>query len=311
MAFGTARWKPTPAAIRKADTAGVRFDAAKGRLTIRVGGETFATYVWADPKTPRPFVENVFAPKGVRVTRNHPPKPGEDATDHDTIHPGVWLAVGSLNGQDYWRNKARVAHEAFLDGPAGGPTRGRFTVANRWLDGRGNLVAREVCRIDVVPRPNGRLLVWDSEFHPAGKELVFGEEKVGVFGVRLATPLIGERGGVIRTSGGETGEKDAFGREADWCDYSAVAKVGRTGVVVLCDPANAVRSRLLVREYGLVSANPFGGKALAGPGDGRAVVPVGRSLRLRFAAFVYSGEADPATVYADFRAVLKETDGGR
>ena len=280
-------------------------------MTIRVAGETFGTYVWADPKIPRPYVENVFAPGGVRVTRNHPPKPTEDATDHDTIHPGIWLAVGNLNGQDFWRNKARVAHEKFLDDPAGGKTRGGFTVANRWLDTRGKLLAREVCRIDVIPRPNGGLLVWDSEFHRADKELVFGEEKVGVFGVRLATPLIGEKGGVIGTSGGQTGEKDAFGREADWCDYSVAAKAGRTGVVVMCDPANAVRSRLLVRDYGLVSANPFGGKSLGGGQESRTVVPVGKSLRLRFAAFVYSADVDPAKVYADFRAVLEATDGSR
>jgi hypothetical protein len=87
-------------------------------------------------------------------------------------------------------------------------------------------------------------------------------EKVGVFGVRLATPLIGEKGGRIRNNHGHEGEKAAFGQEADWCDYSAAGTKGRTGVVVMCDPANTHRSRFLVREYGVVAANPFGGKGL-------------------------------------------------
>jgi hypothetical protein len=48
------------------------------------------------------------APSGVAVTRHHPPIAGSDATDHDTMHPGVWLAFGDLNAQDFWRNKARI-----------------------------------------------------------------------------------------------------------------------------------------------------------------------------------------------------------
>lgn len=64
----------------------------------------------------------------MRVTRNHPPKPAEDANDHGTLHPGDRLPGGNLNGRDFWRNKARVEHETFLDDLAGGKTRGGFTV---------------------------------------------------------------------------------------------------------------------------------------------------------------------------------------
>ena len=41
------------------------------------------------------------------VTRTHPPGDG-DATDHATMHPGVWLAFGNISGEDFWRNKARI-----------------------------------------------------------------------------------------------------------------------------------------------------------------------------------------------------------
>jgi hypothetical protein len=163
-------------------------------------------------------------------------------------------------------------------------------------------VAREVCRIEVIARPAGTLLTWDSEFRPAAGDLAFGDEKVGGFGVRVATPLIGEKGGRILNSRGDRGEAGAFGKDADWVAYSGPD--GRVGVVVLCDPANPARSRFMVREYGVVSANPFGRKNLGGDGDGRVVVKSGDSLRLRFGAFFHAAGADPAAVYADFLAAL-------
>jgi hypothetical protein len=309
VVFGTKRWKPTPANVTATTAGVVRFERDQHRLKITINREEFATYVTRDPKILRPYFENLFAPGHVRVTRNHPPKPNVDALDHDTIHPGVWLGIGNLNGRDYWRNKARVEHVKYLVEPHGETKLGRFAVENRWLGPDGKAVAREECQVDLLVRSQGTLLVYDSTFHPVERELVFGDEKVGVFGVRLATPLIGEKGGRIQNSRGHETEKAAFGQEADWCDYSAISDRGRTGVVVMCDPANTLRSRFLVREYGVVAANPFGGQGLGGGAPTRVVVPVTHSLRLRFAAFLYSGDIDPRVVFADFRTHCAEQKG--
>ena len=32
----------------------------------------------------------------------------QDLDDHPTMHPGLWLAFGDINGADFWRNKGRV-----------------------------------------------------------------------------------------------------------------------------------------------------------------------------------------------------------
>src|SRR5262245_25043310 len=89
------------------------------RLTeyeIKVGGKPFAVYRWKDADIRRPFFYHLHAPDGVQVTRNHPPIEGKDATDHDTYHPGLWMSFGDINGQDYWRNKARVWKESEVIG---------------------------------------------------------------------------------------------------------------------------------------------------------------------------------------------------
>src|SRR5690606_15081681 len=78
------------------------------RIVIRCAGRHVADFVFTDPIVKRPYLANVHTPGGVQVTRTHPPVPGTDAVDHDTMHPGIWPAFGNLNGEDFWRNKAEV-----------------------------------------------------------------------------------------------------------------------------------------------------------------------------------------------------------
>src|SRR5687768_10660165 len=102
---------PPPPAER-----GFALESRDGTLGISYAGQRVADYVYADRKILRPYFANVCAPGGVQVTRNHPPVAG-DATDHDTMHPGLWLAFGDVSGQDFWRNKATIKHLRFIEPP--------------------------------------------------------------------------------------------------------------------------------------------------------------------------------------------------
>jgi hypothetical protein len=72
----------------------VSFEPGKDQLVIQIDGKPFATYVWDDPSIKRPYFAHVRSPRGVPVTRNLPPVEGKDATDHATMHPGLWLEKG-------------------------------------------------------------------------------------------------------------------------------------------------------------------------------------------------------------------------
>src|SRR5262245_8041463 len=98
----------------------VRFRTAEGGVEMEIDGPPWPGYVFRDPDIRRPFLAHVQAPNGVQVTRNHPPIEGQDATDHPTMHPGIWLAFSDLAGQDFWRNEAAVEHVEFLAEPEGG-----------------------------------------------------------------------------------------------------------------------------------------------------------------------------------------------
>ncbi|MBI5761870.1 MAG: PmoA family protein [Planctomycetales bacterium] len=276
-----------------ADAPPVAFHAEPGRLRITIGGEPFATYAWQDEKIRRPYFSDVHAPGGVQVTRNHPPVAGQDATDHDTMHPGIWLAFGDVSGHDFWRNKARVEHEQFLVAPLGGNGKGSFAVVNRYRAGDSNrIVCREECRFKILVRPDGWLLVWDSRFAPVDGELVFGDQEEMGLGVRVATSMAVKNGGELLNSEGRKNERQVWGRQAEWCDYSGVVGGQRVGITLLPDPFNFRQSWFHARDYGFVAANPFGQNAFTKGAKSRIVVKPGESLQLRYGVFVHRDLGD-------------------
>src|SRR5687767_7520427 len=122
----------------------------EGRVVASHQGKPIATYVCNDKTILRPYFAHVLGPSGTPLTRAHPPAPGKDATDHATMHPGIWLGFGDLGGGDFWRNKGRVEHVRFASEPAGGS----FTVVNRYVAGD-RTVCEETCRVTFQSRPAG------------------------------------------------------------------------------------------------------------------------------------------------------------
>ncbi len=292
---------------RGIDPPEVAFEENADGLRITVGGEELARYVVRSDEITRPFVDRLRVPGGPQVSRNNPPVEGKDPTDHATFHPGLWLAFGDLGGADFWRNRDPIRHVEYVEHPRGGPGRGSFAVRNRYGKG-GTLIAEEDCRLTILVRPAGTLLIWDSEFRPREGDLVFGDQEEMGLGVRLATPLAAVNGGRTVDSEGRIDEAGVWGKQADWCRCGGSIEGRRVGVAILTDPANFRRSWFHARDYGLLVANPFGQNAFTGGERSRVVVPEGRTLRLRFGVLVFDGEPDMTAAYRDF---LSQLDDGR
>jgi hypothetical protein len=281
----------------------VSFKQEAARLDIAIGGKPFAAYVFKDDVVRRPYLAHVRNPDGVQVTRNHPPVKGKDPTDHDTMHPGIWLAFGDLGGADFWRNKGLVRHAGFVDKPKGGKGEGTFAVRNRYEAG-GKVVCEEVCRVTVRVGPRGYLVVWESTFR--GKDdFAFGDQEEMGLGVRVATPLSVKRGGTITDSLGRKNEPQVWGKQADWCDYRGRVDRRTAGVLLMSDPGNFRRSWFHARDYGLLVANPFGRNAFTRGEKSRVAVKAGGTLRLRFGVLVYGGPVNRTAAYHDFLRAIK------
>jgi len=280
---------------------GFRFNERPDRLVIAHSGQPVAEFVFRDEKILRPYFANVHAPGGTKVTRNHPPVAGVDATDHDTMHPGIWLAFGDISGADFWRNKGRIEHVRFAEPPV--VSKGRLTFATecRLRTAEGRTLCSLTNRFTLAAQTNAWLLTWDATFRSDDGDFTFGDQEEMGFGARVATAITEKNGGVITSSAGLKSAKSTWGQPADWCDYSGTVDGKSTGITLLTDPKNFRPSWWHNRDYGVFVANPFGRAAMK-QGDKSAVtVKRGEDFRVRFGAVIHHGQDfDSGAAYRNF-----------
>ena len=303
----------TPATpTQQSEPSRVSFQLEDTRLRILLQGKPFADYVFADPVTTRPYFAHVKSPAGPQATRNHPPDPDSDPTDHATMHPGIWMAFGDINGNDYWRLKARVRHEAFTQSPEGEGKQGSFAVRNSyWNRDDSAVVALEETRYTVSILPQGYQLLVDSRFSPqqGTPSIVFGDQEEFGLSIRVATPISEKGGGVMTDSEGRNGAEAIWSKSADWIDYSGAIQGQWVGMTILTDPENFRPSWFHARDYGLIVANPFGREAMQAGPKSEVTVAQGEQLRLRYGVLIHSSaqaaDYDPGAAYAHFLQELK------
>jgi hypothetical protein len=295
----------SPAAEPRPSASGFSFQARENALVFWHEGQRVADYVYRDNKILRPYFANVHAPGGIQVTRHHPPVAGKDAVDHDTMHPGLWLAFGDINGHDFWRNKAVLKHERFTEVPAVRDGRLTFTTENHLMTTNGQTLGAQISRITLTAPPEGYLLIWEATFMAEELEMAFGDEEEMGLGVRVATAITEKNGGVILSSTGAKSAKATWGQAFDWCDYSGLISNRRVGVTVMPDPTNFRPSWFHNRDYGLMVANPFGRKAMNQGETSQVTVMKGKAFRLRFGVLLHTSPADqrldPSRAYREFQ----------
>lgn len=301
VSFMAATWQAADDPIVAAEFA---VQQKHDRVIITDAGQPVATYVFRDDNIKRPYFANVHAPGGIQVTRHHPPVPNVDATDHDTMHPGVWLAFGDVSGHDFWRNKSQVVHVRFVEPPAVRDGQVTFTAENSFQAANGEKVCRQTSRLRLAERPAGYLLIWEATFQPEQRDLVFGDQEEMGLGVRVATPITVKQGGTIRDALGRRNEREVWGNSADWCDYSGTIDGRYAGITTMCDPRNFRPSWHHARDYGALVVNPFGQQAFHQGPASAVVVKSGESFQLRFGVLLHAGPPettlDLPAAFADF-----------
>ena len=243
------------------------FEEHRKSLVIKLDDKTLATYLFGYEKLTRPAFVNVRTPGGIQVTRSFPPRlpedrdpgyPHEGGMIHPVMHPGLWIGFGHLHGQDYWRLKARVAHDGFVEQPEASGSCASFAVRNRYLtqDGLGE-VCHDTTRYELQLKPYGLLILVEAVFQ-SDQDFYFGDQEESGLAVRIASPLRVQGGnGTILNNRGERNGAEVWGKEARWVDYFGSIEDRQVGVMIMPDPANPRRSWVHARDYGVVVCNPF------------------------------------------------------
>lgn len=297
---------------------GVRTERNGDELVLLDGDRPIARLVLRDPVVRRPYLADVRTPGGIQVTRRHPPVAGEDAVDHDTMHPGLWFALGDLNGEDFWRNKGEIR-------PVGKhPAAGIVDLGVIALRGEGALtradgttLGRQLFDVQVWRYPEGYVYSWQFKLSGEKEALDFGVQEEMGFGARLATPLVEKAGGVVTSANGRTGAKKIWGTRDRWCDYSGTIDGKHVGITIMPHPDNLRPTWWHTRDYGVFVANGFGPRSVDKGSEPRLKVPVGQEIVFRYGVFIHESPAgvkpDIANIYDRYLGKVPTspaTDGG-
>jgi Methane oxygenase PmoA len=296
---------------RSADATGISVArTAAHRVEVRVAGELLTAYEY-DPANARPFFYPLNGPTGEGVTRNFPMKlevPGE-SKDHPH-HRSMWSAYGEVNGTDNWSEGKNHARQVPDGAPelVSGPVFGRLRARNQWV-GPNDTPELEEQRVLTVYNvgPERRLFDYEITFTAAHGDVHFGDTKEGgLLSFRVATSMDASGQGRIENSRGGVGERECWGKPAEWCDYSGPVAGKTVGIAVMDDPGN-FRSPVHwhVRDYGLMTTNCFGDSTFAGNEGGHLgdyILRAGQSFAFRYRVLLHRGHAAEGGVADGFAA---------
>ena len=292
----------------------VKVSAAPDRITVDIDGKPF-TALFIGPDTTKPYLHPLRSASGKVVTRHFPMEPGEGETQDHPHHRGLWFTHGDVNGIDFWGNEPSQT----AGGPKGrvvivkapevksGAKSGSMHCVFEWRGPDGKAILTEDRTIVFYSDRTLRTMDFDITLTPLTK-VTFGDTKEGTFAIRLAAgleeptkkvPPTPPRTGKMVNSLGQEGEKNVWGKRADWVDYFGELEGEKLGIVIMDHPGNPRHPTYWhSRSYGLFAANPFGLRDFLNDKtkDGSLTIEPGNPLRFRYRVIIHPGDYQSAHI---------------
>jgi Family of unknown function (DUF6807) len=294
------------------------------RVEVSVGAKPFTTYYFG-PESPKPFLHPLRSAQGTIVTRGYPMVKDIPGESHDhPHHRAMFFAHGNINGIDFWGESTETRKQQ----TAGG----RYYASGEDLP-NGRTVLRKFDRMTSGPdsgtlradfdlvRPDGKAIASETQgFTFRGDSstrtidctfiitanhgpVKMGDTKEGTFAIRVAQDLTGSKVRMLN-SNGKVGEKEIWGKRADWVDYFGTVGGEKLGIAIFDDPQNLRHPTTWhARDYGLFAVNPFGEHDFYNDPkrDGSYTIKPGESLTLRYRVLIHHGEASAAQLAEAYR----------
>jgi hypothetical protein len=311
------------AALNASDAASgtVTFTRQNDRVRIEIGGKHFSDYIHAG--WPKPSLYPILDVDGTSYTRDFPFKKNPaEVPDHDW-HRGVWFAHGAVNGHDLWRElpEKKTGHivlDAILETRDG--SGGVLRLRHRWEAHDAKILLTDETVIRIQRTAAGTILDYEVTLRATHGAVTLGDTEEGTMAVRINEALRVTHGknkdtrsgtGTLVNAAGDRGIP-VWGKRAAWCDASGPLADGRViGVALLEHPQNFRHPTWWhARDYGLLSANPFGRhdfeKLKDQPTAGDHVIPAGGELTLRYRLIFHRGDEKSARIADLFAAYAAE-----
>jgi hypothetical protein len=288
------------------------------RIEVRIGGRPFTTYYFG-PESPKPYLHPLRSAQGTIVTRGYPMVKNIPGESHDhPHHRALFFTHGDVNGIDFWgegppSKAAQTTHgrtysseelpkgrtvfrklEEITSGPDSGSTRADFDLVGPG----GKVIAAETQAYTFRGDPSTRAIDCEFTIQATNGPVKMGDTKEGTFAIRVVKALEAPNVHMLNSEGG-VGEKQIWGKRANWVDYSGTVAGEKLGIAIFDDPTNPKHPTYWhAREYGLFAVNPFGEHDFYGDPkrDGSITIPAGGSLTFRYRVLIHHGDAAEAKV---------------
>jgi len=283
------------------------------QIDVLIGSRPFTTYYFT-PDIAKPYLMPLKTASGIVISRPFPV--GNDVSMGDPkasfFEPHqrpLYFGHGDIDGLNFWAEpvfeKYYGGHsqEAFghlanatvqesLQGSDAGVIHANFALE----DQNNRIIGREDQTYTFRGDDRTRTIDCEFELKADHGPIAIGDTKEGTFGIRLGPDLSAPLGQMINSQGGR-GEKEIWGKRADWVNYSGTVSGKHVGIVVFEHPKSFRHPTTWhARAYGLLAANPFGWREFSGDPnrDGSWAIPEGSSLRFRYRVVIYDGDLSPA-----------------
>lgn len=284
-------------------------------IDVLVGGKAFTTYYFV-AEVAKPYLQPLRSAEGTVVTRGFPifneiPAAHQHDPNLEPHQRPMYFGHGDINGNDFWGEavfkryygrdvSSKYGHLVFqkLDEMKSGPDSGTIVAEFQMVGADGKAFATETQSYTFRGDPTSRVIDCAFTISAGHGPVKMGDTKEGTFAIRVAKPLE-EPTGTMLNSNGKVGEKEIWGKRADWVDYSGTVEGEKLGIAIFDSPQNIRHpSTWHARGYGLFAVNPFGESFFyRNPKrNGSYTIPAGQSLTLRYEVFIHHGDAREAKV---------------
>lgn len=276
------------------------YKQADGAVDILKGDKVIARYVYKD--TPRPYIYPLLSPSGLAVTRNYPMTKVEgEPTDHPH-HRSMWIGYGDVNGVDFWADtdkSGKIVQKSIDFKPVTIGPYWSIHTTNDWILPDGKKLLQDDRKVAFYSCQYGTLIVTAITLNASECGITFGDTKEGFFAIRVALgmALKDGKGHILNSEGIK--DKDAWGKPAKWVDYTGEVSGKPVGITMFDSHYNfGYPTYWHARDYGLVAANPFGGKAFTGDASKESPLSITytNSATFVYITLIHDGKLDAKTL---------------
>ena len=285
------------------------------QVEVLIDGRPFTTYYF-DPAVAKPFLSPLRSAEGTILTRRFPMQTDVPGEDHDEPHQrAMYFAHGDINGLDFWGEAAfakwsdhamsKFGRTVFreVNAISGGPQSGMLRVTFDLQAPDGTPIGEETQ--SYVFRGDDHTRIVDCEFIIRANHgpVRLGDTKEGTLAIRVVKSLDSPPARMVN-SRGASGEKEIWGKQAEWVDYYGNVGGEEVGIAIFDHPENLRHPTYWhARAYGLFAANPFGVRTFTHDRhqDGSFTIPSGASMTLRYRVLIHHGDDRQAGVSEAYR----------